>query len=178
MNDIKDVSSYSFSKNDRLFLDANIWLSVYGPIAYPRPKMTIYANAMSAIRKTGCSIFIDVLIVSEFINTYARWEHKQSPSSGTKFKDFRKTPAFKTITKDIAVNVKRIIRQCQRCSSNFMSMDIDALLAEFEKGDSAFNDQIFSRICKDQKLILVTDDGDFKDSDLTILTANNRLLKV
>ena len=177
MNDVKDISSYYFSKDDSLFLDANIWLSVYGPMAYLRSRMSIYANAIRDIRKAGCFIFVDVLIISEFINTYARWEHKQLVSRRNKFKDFRKSSTFVTIAADIAVNVKRIIKQCQRCDSDFVSIDIEELLTEFEKGKSDFNDQIFSEICKNEGLILVTDDGDFKGSGLTILTANSRLLK-
>jgi len=177
MNEIKDISSYSFSKDERFFLDANIWLSVYGPLAYLRRKTSIYADALSSIRKIGCFIFIDVLILSEFINTCARWEHKQSSLGIKRFKDFRKNEAFVPIAKDIAANAKRIIKQCQCYDSNFASIDIEALLTEFEKGNSDFNDQIFSEICKNKKLILVTDDGDFKNSELSILTANSRLLE-
>lgn len=176
MNEIKDISSYSFSKDDRLFLDTNIWLSVYGPTAYQRRRMTIYANAIRDIRKAQCSVFVDVLIMSEFINAYARWEYKQSASSSNTFKDFRRSTAFVSIAKDISVNAKRIIKQCQCCDSNFISIDVEALLTEFEKGNSDFNDQIFSEICKDKELTLVTDDKDFKGSGLTILTANNQLL--
>jgi len=176
VNEIKDISLYSFSRDDRLFLDANIWLSVYGPMAYRRRRMLIYANAIRDIRKANSSIFVDVLIISEFINTYARWEYKQSVSILNTFKDFRKSTAFVPIAKDIAVNAKRIIRQCQRCDSNFACIDIEALLVEFEKGDSDFNDQIFSEICKERGLILVTDDEDFTCSGLNILTANPRLL--
>ncbi len=177
MNEVKDISSYSFSEDESFFLDANIWLSVYGPMAYKRRKASIYANALSNIRKAGCFIFIDVLILSEFINAYARWEHRQSSLGIKAFKDFRKNEAFVPIAKDIAANAKRIIKQCQRHESNFTSIDIEALLTEFEKGNLDFNDQIFSEICKNKKLILVTDDGDFKNSELAILTANSRLLK-
>jgi len=177
VNEIKDISSYSFSKDDRLFLDANIWLSVYGPMAYQRRRMSIYANAIRDIRQAGSFVFVDVLIMSEFINAYARWEYKQLASRPNNFKDFRKSSDFVTIAEDIAVNAKRIIKQCQRCDSDFVSINIEELLTEFKKGKSDFNDQIFSEICKNKGLVLVTDDGDFKDSGLTILTANSRLLR-
>lgn len=177
MPEVKDIRTYSFSKDDVLFLDANIWLSVYGPVTYKRRRASIYSTAIRDIRNTGCAVYIDVLIISEFINAYARWEHKQSDSRRNKFKDFRTSPAFVPIAKDIAVTAKRIIKQCQCCDSNFASIDVEALLTEYENGDSDFNDQIFSRICKDKNLTLVTDDSDFKGYDLTILTANVRLLE-
>lgn len=176
MSNIKDIGSYSFSKDDKFFLDANIWLSVYGPMAHKRKRASIYSRAIRDIQSNGCAVYIDVLIISEFINTYARWEHKQSASRNDNFKDFRKSSAFAKIAEDIAVNAKRIIKQCQRCDSNFANIDIETLLTEFAKGDSDFNDEVFSTLCKDRGLTLVTDDKDFKGSGLTILTANNQLL--
>ncbi len=177
MSNIKDIGSYSFSRDDKFFLDANIWLSVYGPMTHNRRRASIYSSAIRDIHSTGCAVYIDVLIISEFINVYARWEHKQSASRNNNFKDFRRSSAFVKIAEDIAVNAKRIIKQCQLCDSNFANIDIEALLTEFGKGDLDFNDKVFSTLCKDRGLILVTDDEDFKGSDLAVLTANDRLLK-
>jgi len=176
MNQISDISSHSFSKNDQLFLDTNIWLSIYGPMAYTQKRASTYSKALLDIRKFGCLVFIDILVVSEFINTYARWEYKQSLTKYNTFKDFRKSSTFTVIAKDISNNVKRIINQCKRCGYDFVKEDIEKLLTEFGCGDFDFNDQIFTEICKSNRLILVTDDGDFKGSGLTILTANSYLL--
>jgi len=176
MNRINDVRLHSFSNDDRLFLDANIWLSVYGPLTYNRRRTRFYAKALRDIRISGCQVFLDALVLSEFINAFARWEHRQSSPKPPAFKIFRQSSAFKPIAEDIANNVRRIVRQCRRCESNFTGVDIQALLTEFEKGDSDFNDQMISEICKHKGLTLLTDDGDFRGSGLTILTANNRLL--
>ncbi len=176
MNNTQDIKAHSFSETDKYFLDANIWLYVYGPIAFRNKKSATYSKALFELRNVGCLIFIDVLIVSEFINTYARFEHKQSQRREINFKEFRKTSTFSEISKDITNNTKRIIKQCQRCNLNFVDIDIEGLLSKFEKGDSDFNDQVFSEICKINGYILITDDADFDCEDLNILTANQRLL--
>lgn len=175
-NKVTDIRYYSFSKANRLFLDANIWLSVYGPLAYKRTSATVYSRAIRDIRLAGCSVFLDALVMSEFVNVLARWEYRQSPLRFKTFKQFRQSPAFKPVAEDIANNARRILKQCRRCDSCFPDLDIEALLCEFQKGNSDFNDQMLCEICREKKLTMVTDDPDFGGSGLTILTANSRLL--
>jgi len=55
-------------------------------------------------------------------------------------------------------------------------LNIVALVDEYEKGNSDFNDQVLAELCKSKGLTLVTDDSDFADTGLTIVTANQRLL--
>lgn len=47
---------------------------------------------------------------------------------------------------------------------------------EYEKGNSDFNDQIFTEICRNNGWKLVTDDGDFKRCGVPLVTANKTLL--
>jgi predicted nucleic acid-binding protein len=173
---VEPIQAHVFQKQERLFLDANVWLSVYGPVVRRRARSAIYSRALASIRNVGCPIFLDVIIVSEFINAFARMEHKQSTSPNLPFKEFRKSTDFKAIAKDIAQNAKRIVSQCQRCESGFTSADINAPMSEFERGDFDFNDQMIAGICREKEFQLVTDDGDFKNVGLSILTANNFLL--
>ena len=171
-----DIRCSSFSQKDRLFLDANIWLFVYGPLAYNPNKSRIYSNALRDIRRVGCQIFLDVVVLSEFINAFARLEYNQASPRPATFKAFRQTAAFKGIAKNIASTARRILKQCKRCDSNFVKADISAILTEYETGNLDFNDLIIAEICKQKALTLLTDDADFKGEDLIILTANNRLL--
>jgi predicted nucleic acid-binding protein len=173
---IERIQAHVFLRQERFFLDANVWLSVYGPVVRRSTRSAIYSSALASIRNAGCLIFLDVLVVSEFINAFARMEHKQSAFPNLAFKEFRKTTDFKPIAKDIAQNAKRILNQCQRCKTGFTTADIDALMVEFEQGNSDFNDQMIAEICRGEELQLVTDDGDFRSVDLSILTANNSLL--
>ena len=56
-------------------------------------------------------------------------------------------------------------------------MSIDGIMDEFSESRSGFNDHVLTDICKRESLTLVTDDSDFRDKDIRILTANNTLLE-
>ena len=47
---------------------------------------------------------------------------------------------------------------------------------EYALGESDFNDQILIDLCRRQGLKMVTDDGDFKGQDVSVITRNQRLL--
>ena len=121
------------------------------------------------------NIHIDVLVVSEFINTYARLQWKVI-ASAMKFKTFRNSPNFKPIAQGIADSVKRVMNHCSRMESGFEKLKIDTLLDAYSTGDSDFNDQVIAELCKVKGLTLITHDGDFKGQGISILTANRHLL--
>jgi hypothetical protein len=55
-------------------------------------------------------------------------------------------------------------------------LDTKSLIDDYGDGKSDFNDLVLVELCKSKALKLVTDDGDFKGKDITILTANKKLL--
>ncbi|MDE0080035.1 MAG: PIN domain-containing protein [Caldilineaceae bacterium] len=173
---VQEVSRYPFSVKDDLFLDANIWLFLYGP-QQPRPPSYIrtYSNAYRRILSAKSRIHVDVLIVSEFVNRYARLQQNLF-APGSKFKQFRNSPAFKIVAQDIAFNVDRILKHSSRFESGFAALDMSELLNEFAAGASDFNDQVIAELCKSNGLTLVTHDGDFNAPGLSVLTANRNLL--
>lgn len=173
------VASYNFNPSDKLLLDTNIWLLVYGPQKPGDNRVAVYSQALSKILSAQSRIYIDVLIVSEFINTYARlkWNLWKTQSASTNdFKQFRKSGDFKHIAQDIAADVKRVLKHCTRIENGFDSLAIDALIDEYAAGDSDFNDQMLATLCKNEGLKLVTDDGDFKSQGVAVITANKKLL--
>lgn len=170
------VASYNFNPSDKLLLDTNIWLLVYGPQKPGDSRVAVYSQALSKILAARSHIFIDVLIVSEFINTYARLKWKLVASPFKDFKMFRRSADFKPIAQDIAADVKRVLQHCTRIENGFDSLAIDALIEEYAAGDSDFNDQMLAVLCKNNGLKLVTDDGDFKSQGIAVITANKKLL--
>lgn len=176
MSDIQDIRNHQFTSDEKLFLDTNVWLSVYGPIPYKRKRAPIYSSAWRDIRNINCIVCVDVVVISEFIYRYIRIEMDQSKNPVKSLKTFRTTSEFNEIAQDVAQNTKRILRSCIKIGSCFKDIDINLLFQEFEKGDIDFNDIVIEEICKRNELTLITDDGDFKDIELNILTANNRLL--
>ncbi|MDE2389024.1 MAG: PIN domain-containing protein [Betaproteobacteria bacterium] len=157
-------------------MDTNVWLFIYGPQKPGNTKESIYSGVLAKILTAGSKIFIDVLIVSEFINTYARLKWNVMGKPRGDFKSFRKSVDFKPIAQDIAADVKQILKHCLRIESGFDALAIIDLLDEYALGKADFNDQVIATLCREKGLILVTDDGDFRDNEIPIVTANRRLL--
>ena len=69
---VLDVRDYAFTEEDRLLLDANVWLSIYGPDPTARRRSSAYQRAFRRMRTARNQLFTDVLVLSEFINRFAR----------------------------------------------------------------------------------------------------------
>ncbi len=162
-HDVSHVGDYHFTTNDALFLDANIWLCMYGSTSVGRNnRKETYLSAFRRILEAKSRIYINVLVVSEIINVWARisyrdWEY-WSPQN---FKAYRSSDAFKSVASDIAADIKRILSYCSRIESGFETAEIDTLIDEYKETGSDFNDQIIRELCKSRDLRLITDDGDF-----------------
>ncbi|MDE0014645.1 MAG: PIN domain-containing protein [Candidatus Poribacteria bacterium] len=191
------VGQHNFTLKDKLFLDANIWLYLYCPQGSKGDWVDIYSDVFDRILDAESQIYIDVLVVSEFINTFARQEYKlakeglelakqecelteQEYESAklhlSSFKNFRNTSDFELIAQGIAAAVKQIMKHCSRVESCFTTLEMDDLLADYEIGNCDFNDQVITEICKNNGFTLITNDSDFKTQDIPILTANPNLL--
>ena len=170
------ISRYHFTSQHKLFLDANIWLYLYGPKEHSSYWVEVYSEAFNRILKAESDVYIDVLIVSEFINRFARDEWELSKLYPESFKIFRNSLEFEAIAQGIAAAVKRIMRYCIQIESGFRSLKIENLLDDFANGKYDFNDQVITEFCKNNGLTLVTHDGDFDPGKLHILTENNYIL--
>lgn len=174
---VLQVRNYNFTDKDQLFLNANIWLYLrfsQKPFNYWEKT---YSNVFKRILNGKSQIYIDVLVVTEFINTYARRKWKLITPRFKSFKTFRNSSLFNPIAKDIAADAKRVVGHCQLIESGFVGLRINDLLDDYANGDSDFNDQIIAEICKSNGLTLVTHDGDFRTHEIPILTANTYLLR-
>lgn len=173
------IESYTFSESDAVLFDANIWLYLYGPQRQLYPQLTsIYTLAFRKIRAANSQIFIDVLVLSEFINAYARFVYNNLPEATkpANFKTFRSSVDFKPIAEDIAKYATRIVEKSEQIESGFASGNLSAMLNDYKAGKKDFNDQMLAELCKAKNLKLVTHDADFQYENLTIITANSQLL--
>jgi hypothetical protein len=174
MTNRTDIRTYLFKGDEKLFLDTNIWYYIYGPKPIEHsPENAIYINlyskAFKKIQENKCSIYTDALIISEFVNAFARdmWQryNRNLPEkSKINYKDYRKTLDFKQRATTIISETKKIFMDSIKCNSDFKSMDFNLFFIEYEKGNLDLND--------------ITNDNDFKGHNIPILTANNKLLGV
>ena len=171
------VDEYDFTPHDRLFLDANIWLYLYGPENPQASRwVNVYSMAFGRMLEAKSQIFVDVLVVSEFVNVCIRDKRRLFRRSLGNFKRFRKSRHFRPIVQGIAADVKRILKHCSPIESSFATLEIDDLLDEYARGNSDFNDQVITELCKTNGLTLITNDSDFRSQEIPILTANKSLL--
>lgn len=184
MHKATNIEHYSFSSTDKLLLDTNIWIYIYGQNSPTCHEVNVYSQAFSNMIAAKSNIYIDVLIVSEFINRYARtrWEIDTKIQPGNNrpkksYKDFRNSPNFKLAANEIVSIIKKILKDSSRIECNFNELEVDNLLTEFAAGGFDFNDQILTTLCKTHDLQLVTNDSDFNKFDIPILTSNKKLLK-
>lgn len=173
------IESYQFSGNDAVLFDANIWLYIYGPLSNISSQYRYaYTLALRRIRGAKCRICLDPLILSEFINAYARFFYNKLPLAHkpAEFKIYRNSADFKPVAEQIARKAQKILEKCQLTESSFLSRKMGAILHEYAGGDADFNDQMLAELCRANNLKMVTHDADFSFSNLTILTANPKLL--
>jgi predicted nucleic acid-binding protein len=180
MSKALDITAYHFAETDKLFFDANVWMYIYGPQGAPNDfKTRIYSAALAKAIQAQCCIFTDVLVISEFINRFARIEHQTLLHTGRApqdFKSFRNNPGFQPIASAITAAVRNILKFTVRLESGFSTIDINAVLTEFDVQPSDFNDQIIVGLCLTNQLQLVTHDSDFKGRGVDILTANRKII--
>lgn len=172
----ENVENYNFESSDKLLLDANIWLFIYGPQEPNDQRVAVYSAALAKMLAAKCQIYIDVLILSEFINRYARLKQNLISGSSKNFKQFRKSQEFKVVATEISDIVKRILNSSLRIESGLEEIEINNLIDEYGNGGFDFNDQMLLSLCKKKGFKLVTDDGDFYSHEVNLLTANKKLL--
>ena len=179
MTNIFDIRSYRFTGYESLFVDANVWLSFYGPVSYRNRQSEAYSSAWRRVQKAGCKVFVDVLVLSEFINRFAReaFEQLTDDVGPERYKDYRDSAEFKQVAQEIEISARKIVSVAKCCDSGLPTVDLGSILGRFGKGCMDFNDQIITEICKSRKFVLVTHDGDFSGEVMT-LTANARLLSI
>ncbi len=175
-HEISDVEKYNFTAGDELFLDTNVWLFINGMQNFSDSRVPIYSSAFHRILEAQSRIYIDILIVSEFINAYAKQKWRLAGKSKVKFKTFRDSPAFKSIAQEIVEDVKRVLSHCSYIESRFEASDVGVLIDEYARGGADFNDLCIKELCRREGLKLITDDGDFSGQEISVLTANRNLL--
>jgi len=180
-----DPRSHTFTVSDQILPDANIWIYLFGPAsASVGPAVTTYSAVLNNMLKAQSHLFLDVLVMGEFVNRYARLEYERldPPDLVTRrrvyrnFKDFRNSPTFTSVAKDITQQAGVVISLCQSVDHHFAQWNVANLLADFATGGFDFNDQLLVETCRKYGLALLTNDTDFTEGGITVFTAHWRLL--
>lgn len=176
-----DAFRYGYSDSDRILIDANVWLYLFGPKPLDSPAARSYSAVFKAIQVAKTSVFLDVLVLSEFVNRFARDQHRVLAVPGaaisSDFKTFRDSPDFVQVAEAIQTSVLKIGRFAKAIDHPLSTFDLPALLADFAKGSRDLNDQLLSETCKKHRLALLSNDADLSHAAITLLTTNPHLLR-
>jgi len=170
---IIDVKSYVFSEQDKLLLDTNIWLHIYASKSNSNEITKTYQYAFAKMLAAKSLLFVDIIILSEFVSNYARLRNPKPPK---KFKLFRNSEDFQLVAKEIANSTHEILKYCQDSFNAITLKEVRPLLDNFANSGVDFNDQMLVEICNKNQITLVTDDSDFKNANCRIITANQQML--
>lgn len=176
---IIEASRYAFSDKDRILVDANVWLYLFGPEAPNSPRAKSYSNVFKRLQVAKSQLFLDVLVLSEFINAYSRIQHRVLELDGKvsgNFKSFRDSGDFVPVAEAIYASVLQIGKVAKPLDHALTAYDFAAILGEFAKGKSDINDQLITECCKHHGLALLTNDGDLRDVPITVFTTHPGLL--
>ena len=180
---IIDIRSYYPEKIDRFFLDTNIWLYIFGPIAdYKKRMIAPYSGFLDKIIKNRSMIYISSLVLIEFIRGYLNIEigifsTKNKLNRRINFKEeFRATPEHGKALLAIEKEIKNILKISKKIGDKFESINIDDLFKDLEKID--INDNYYLTLASIEQLKIITHDADFGvNKNVSILTANGKLLQ-
>lgn len=124
-------------------------------------------------------MLLDVVVLSEFMNSCVRKHYSLALESGgvwISFKAYRQSAEFPDVAAAVAQAARQIVRLTSRIDHPFTEWPLDAILAEFEAGQADFNDQLLVEVAKREGALLLTNDTDFTTGGITVLTTHPKLL--
>ena len=166
-------------KNRGILFDANILIYLFWPTGGQEFEKT-YSSLYNSLLKLNAAFYVDFIIISEVVNRAIRieygnylWETSQEAENYS-FKRFRDSEDGKELLEDIYMIIEgSILGNFQITGKGFNEMEI----REFLKVDCLdFSDKAIELICKENNFVLLTNDSDFRNSDVDILSLNKQFL--
>ena len=155
-----------------IFVDANILIYLFWPTGSHHFEQN-YARVFRTLLTQGNPLYVDFLVISEVINRALRIEHLKL-NSNMSFKNFRDSQDGKDTLDDIHTIIKgNILNRFNVEGKIFNNQEMENLMVI---NDLDFVDKATVSLCAEKSLVLLTNDRDFKNSGLDILTGNPNIL--
>jgi predicted nucleic acid-binding protein len=166
------LNDASLLQNRNIFVDTNVLIYCFwGTGSYWVERK--YAKTFKVLLRQRNSLFIDFLVISEVINRVLRIEQQKLQPAST-FKDFRNSIDGWNTLSDVFLIVKDfIIPKFKIIGKVFNEREIKNMLIV---DDLDFTDKSIVELCRENSLILLTNDADFRNTDIDILTGNFNIL--
>ena len=200
---IHNIRDFIPMDREMYFLDTNVWIwyltaEQFGDSILKNDREKSYVEFVRSIvllnsytnKKTinaltyQPKIVMTSLLISELINAYLRLGMKayindlpEDQGNSYNFKKFRKTLDYQDSHRHIIDEIQQMSSFIEFIDDEFISLKPLELLANLtDKYD--FNDFYYSKLLKEKKITVVTDDGDFDFHDIEIVTCNDSLIKL
>lgn len=155
-----------------VFFDANILIYLFWPTGSVYYEEN-YARAFRSLLRQGNQLVVDFMVISEVINRVLRIEH-QKQNSSLKFKEFRDSSAGQEALDDIHLILKNdILNRFEVIEKSYSKGEIIDFMVVNELD---FVDKATVKLCRENNLVLLTNDKDFRNADVDILTGHPSLL--
>jgi predicted nucleic acid-binding protein len=159
-----------FKLHDRdVFVDTNVLINLFWSTSGSEFWEIECSTIFRALLRQGNRLFVDFLVISEVVNRVLRIEHKiLQPEQD--FKRFRDSEEGIITLSDIYSIVKnRILDDFSVTEKSFSEIDIRNFLTI---NSLDFIDKGILKTCQKNEFVLFTNDKDYKNSDIDVLTCN------
>lgn len=151
-----------------IFFDANILIYLFWPTGSVYYEEN-YASTFRTLLRQGNQLVVDFLVISEVINRVLRIEY-QKQNSSLKFKDFRDSLNGQEALNDIHLILKNdVLSRFDVIEKSFSKNEILEFLIVNELD---FVDKATVQFCRENSLVLLTNDKDFRNADIDVLTGH------
>lgn len=155
----------------KIFVDANILIYIFWPTGSYAWESN-YSTVFGRLLRQQNELFVDFFVISEVVNRILRTEHqKLNPSIS--YKKFRNSSDGISALEDIYLIIKdEILTKFKIQGKSFDKNDIELML---HVDSLDIIDKSIVAICKENNLVLLTNDADYLGSDIDILSSNPKL---
>ncbi len=168
LQNIKNLNTRS------IFFDANVLIYNYWPTDPQDRIVRSYSKIFKYLIKNENKLYINLSVLSEVINRVLRLEYNKGYTN-VKFKEYRDSAAGKKAQEDLYSIIKEnILPYFQIINTEIKRDELEDILI-IDSLD--FGDKIIVNICQKNDFILLTNDSDFKTTDIDILSANSKIVK-
>lgn len=167
-------------RNKKIFFDTNILIYILG---FGTPTFENweeeYRELYEKLKSQNNIFVVDYIVISEFVNRTIKIEYSKYLFSNNldknslSYKDYRNSSAGQETLKDIYVILNADILDEFEVIEKSYSKDDLKIMCSVDELD--FSDKAIIKICEDNQFILFTNDTDFKNSSIDIISCHRKM---
>lgn len=184
MSQITDASNLVLA-NSRVFLDTNIWILINGySSSVSQWRVDQYSSAYKRLLGNENAVILNDVVIGEFFNRCAKIEYETAMNELREigvndlpsFKKYRRSSDFSETLKTIRDTCLNMIDDCEFISTCKDHYNISNVLNGCLDEKIDFSDLMLISFCRAENLAIMTDDIDYANCGLSLITANKKLL--